>query len=213
MEHTARDEKRKRLAELRQEVAGLEQELGEKPAHWQADRYYAAYHATNGFILGIIGAAASLLFNVVGSLVVGQAPLKLIQVYLTFPLGEKALSPDFDSGIALAIGCCLYLATGMVLGVPFQMIMARLLPRSSTLSQRLLLATVLGLLLWGINFYGILAWLQPFLFDGHNWITDPKLLPPWVGAATHLVFAWTMALVFPWGQYVPYRRQTESPAE
>ena len=38
------------------------------------------------------GVQDALLVNVIGSLAVGQHPLKLIQVYLTFPLGEKALS-------------------------------------------------------------------------------------------------------------------------
>ena len=96
----------------------------------------------------------------------------------------------------------------MVLGVPFQVIMARALPRG-TMLQRLCLATVLGLLLWAVNFYLILSWLQRLLFHG-DWITDPAYLPPWVGAATHVVFAWTMVLLSPWGQYEPYRRQTES---
>ncbi|MFM2096296.1 MAG: hypothetical protein RIS70_3420, partial [Planctomycetota bacterium] len=27
--------------------------------------------------------------------------------------------------------------------------------------------------------------------------------------ATHLVFGWTMAIVYPWGLYQPYRLQTE----
>ncbi len=95
----------------------------------------------------------------------------------------------------------------MLLGVPFQMVMARVLPKG-TLWQRLGLATVLGLLLFALNFYLIISWLQPLLIGG-NWIVDPNILPPWVGAATHLVFAWTMALIYPWGAYEPYRRQTE----
>ena len=44
-----------------------------------------------GFLLGLLGAMASLLFNVIGSLVAGKNPLELIRIYLTFPLGEKAL--------------------------------------------------------------------------------------------------------------------------
>lgn len=201
------DRVRRRVEQLRSELSSLERELQEAPSHWQAPDYYAAYHATAGFLLGMIGAAASLLFNVIGSAVAGQHPLRIIQVYLTFPLGEKALSPQFDSGVVLAIGCCLYLATGMLLGIPFHMIMVRLLP-NSTLLARLLAATGLGLAIWGINFYAILSWLQPLLFGG-MWIVDPGILPWWVGASTHLVFAWTMAIVFPWGLYTPYHRQTE----
>ena len=55
-----------------------------------------------------------------------------------------------NTGIALAIGCCLYLATGMLLGVPFQVAMARFLPNDKLVS-RLLLGTLLGLLLWAFN--------------------------------------------------------------
>lgn len=196
--------KSRELEELRQRVARLESELAPAPPDWQAGGFYAAYYATTGFMLGIFGAAASLLFNVVGATVTGQHPLKLIQVYLTFPLGERALT--LDTGIALAIGCCLYLATGMLLGVPFQIVMARFLPRG-TLSARLILATLLGLVIWLINFYGVLSWLQPALFGG-DWIVSR--IPMWVAALTHLVYAWTMAIVYPWGEYVPYRRQTES---
>ncbi len=195
------------LNELRARVASLESKLHDAPPHWEARDFYGAYHATAGLMLGIIGAAASLLFNVVGSLIVDQDPMQLIKVYLTFPLGAKALEPEFNNSIALALGCCLYLGTGMLLGVPFQLIMARFVPRAG-LMQRLLVGSVLGIVLWLLNFYGILAWLQPALFGG-NWIVDPAILPPWVGAATHLVFAWTMAIIFPWGNYQPYHRQTD----
>lgn len=196
------------MAELRERLSRLEQAVHVPPPHWQATDYYAAYHATTGFFLGMVGALASLLFNIVGSLVAEKHPLRLIQVYLTFPLGDKALSEQFNTGVALAVGCCLYLATGMLLGIPFQMAFARYMPRSP-LMPRLALATAIGIAIWLINFYGILSWLQPLLFGG-NWIVDPKLLPPWVAAATHLVFAWTMAIIYPWGRYVPYRRPTET---
>lgn len=204
---TTKEEKARRLEELRQEVAQLEAELGQlEPSTWQpkASDYYGMYHATSGLVLGIAGAIASLVFNVIGSLAVEQHPLRLIQVYLTFPLGEQALSTELNTGITLAVGCCLYVGTGMVLGIFFQMAFARFTPNAN-LSMRLLLATVLGLVLWGVNFYLILDWLQPLLFGG-NWIVDPKILPPWVGAATHLVFAWTMAWLYPWGKHETYRR-------
>ena len=86
------DELRSELATLQDRVARLEAELAtaEGPAQWPPRGYYTAYYATAGFALGIFGAMASLLFNVVGSLLVGQNPLRLIQVYLTFPLGERA---------------------------------------------------------------------------------------------------------------------------
>jgi hypothetical protein len=207
MDSDLRRQKTRELDELRRRVQQLETELRAAPAHWQATSYYGIYYATTGFFLGGVAALASLAFNIVGASLVGKHPLRLIQVYLTFPLGEKALGEDFSTGIALAVGCCLYIATGMLLGIVFQMVTARLLPHA-TLGPRLVLATVLGLVLWVVNFYAILSWLQPLLFGG-NWIVDPQWLPPWVAALTHLVFAWTMALLYPWGTYVPYRPQTE----
>ena len=202
-----KDDKRKRLSELREEVARLEREVGEDSETWRPEPsdYYGMYHATSGLVLGMAGAIASLLFNIIGSLVVGQHPLKLIQVYLTFPLGEQATSQDFNSGIALAIGCCLYLGTGMLLGVLFQMAFARFTP-NTTLVNRLLFATLLGLMVWGVNFYLVLNSLQPRFFGG-NWIVEQ--VPPWVAATTHLVFAWTMAWLYPWGKFQPYRRPSK----
>jgi hypothetical protein len=207
------EERRQKLAELsslQERVDVLEAELvAMKPPSGRFPGYYTAYYATSGFLLGMFGACTSLLFNVVGSLLFFRDggpehnPLRLIQVYLTFPLGERALS--MESGLALAVGCCLYLATGMILGMLFQLILSRFVPNASFV-KRLVVTTVLSLALWIINFYGILSWLQPLLFGG-RWIVD--LIPPWVAAATHLVFGWTMALVYPWGLYVPYQVESE----
>jgi len=201
--------KRRELAELKRRVEALEAELSATvpPPSGRFGGYYTAYYATTGFLLGMFGALTSLLFNVVGSLLFFQEgdghPLKLIQVYLTFPLGRQAL--EMESGLALAVGCCLYVATGMLLGMLFQLFLTRYMPDASFV-RRLAAASCLSLLVWIVNFYGILFWLQPLLFGG-RWIVD--LIPPWVAAATHLIFGWTMAAVYPWGLYVPYRTASE----
>ncbi len=75
---------------------------------------------------------SSLLVNIVGALMVGKQPLELIRVYLTFPMGEQAL--DFsavDNGLILAVGCCLYVATGMLYGILFQIVLTRFTADSS----------------------------------------------------------------------------------
>ena len=74
--------------------------------------------------------------------------------------------------------------------------------------RRLLVATIVSLAIWAVNFYGILSWLQPLLIGGDpgNWITNPAYLPWWVAAATHLVFGWSIALLYPLGEYTPYRK-------
>ncbi len=203
-----REAKLQELERLRAEVRRLEAELApggtpEAPA-WPPRRYYTAYHVLSGFVLGMVGASASLLYNIVGSLLVGQHPLQLIRVYLTFPLGESALHTD--SGLALAIGCCLYLATGMVLGVLFELLLSGLLPRAG-FPTRFLAVSGLALALWAFNFYAVLAHAQPWLFGG-RWIVDE--IPWWVSASTHLVFGWTMLLVQPFGTFIPYRAPVEA---
>lgn len=210
MDHEA---KQRRLEELRDEVRRLETELAQESQvnHWPpTPTSYVTYQVLAGFVLGVFGAITSLIFNVVGSLIVGQYPLQLIRVYLTFPLGETALALGdaplkVNDDLILAMGCCLYLGTGMLLGIPFQLMLSRL--GGASFAKRFAAVTALALALWIINYYLILAWLQPLLFHG-NWIVT--MVPLWVAALTHLVFGWTMLIVNPLGVFVPYRRPAEA---
>jgi hypothetical protein len=159
-------------------------------------------------MLGGIAAINSLLFNIVGALLFGKQPLELIRVYLTFPMGEEAL--DFNAvnnGLILAIGCCLYIATGMLYGILFQIVLTRFMADSS-MAMKFVAVSLLALGVWLVNFYGILSWLQPLLFGG-RWIVEQ--IPWWVAALTHLVFGWTMLIVYPLGRYTPYRLESENP--
>lgn len=198
------------IEQLRAEVRRLERSLAETAAgDWPPKGYYFTYHALAGTVLGLFGASTSLLANIIGAYLVPPPPpleahpLNLIRVYLTFPLGEGAL--DVDSGVALVIGCCLYLLTGMLLGIPFHLIQT-LLPISTRLPARFLVASALGTAVWLFNFYAVLTWLQPLLFGG-DWIV--RMIPWWVGLLTHLIFAWTMVLVYPLGMFIPYRQTGE----
>lgn len=203
------DAKREEIARLRERARELEQELaaGDVSEPFAATGFYAGYHATAGFMLGMFGAATSLLFNIVGSLLTAQHPLQLIRVYLTFPLGDQAL--ESDTGLALAVGCCLYLGTGMLLGIVFQLALAKWAP-DGPLGKRIAVASILAIVVWLINFYGILSWLQPLLIDMSEENLIVRQTPWWVAALTHLVFGWTMALVYPLGSYVPYRRHADA---
>ena len=191
----------KKIAEaerLRAELAALEVELEvEGRVGWAPRDYYATYHLLAGMVLGFVASMTSLVFNIVGAAMFGKHPLEIIRVYLTFPLGEQALT--IDSGFVLAAGCCLYLGTGMIGGIPFHMILTRFYANAST-PVRLLVATALGLGVWIINYYCLLAWLQPLLVGG-SWIVDK--VPPVVAAATHVVFGWTMLATEHWGRFVP----------
>lgn len=207
-------EKRARLAQLQAEAERLEaevdaEEFGEAVASWAKKGYYLTYYATAGFFLGMVAALVSLMFNIIGATLAGKDPLQLIRVYLTFGLGAKALDPTFDNGLALAMGCVLYIATGMLLGIVFHVLLTRYASQSG-LVGRLACASAIAVAVWLVNFYGLIAWLQPLLFGG-SWIVDNQELPWWVALATHLVFGWTMALIYPWGLFTPYRPQTEQP--
>ena len=199
---------------LRDQVRTLEAELSVEHADsaWPPKGFYLEYYATTGFILGMIAAAMSLLVNVVGAPIAGKSPLELIRIYLTFPLGERALQLTtaakevslIGDGLVLAIGCCLYLGTGMLLGVPFFVALSWL-TEGKSFAYRFFIATLMSVIIWVVGFYGILSWLQPALLNGH-WITDPQILPPWVALATHLVFGWTLTFLYPWGRFQSDRR-------
>jgi hypothetical protein len=169
------------------------------PQVWQEPGYNAVHNAKIGLLLGSVAGCTSLVLNVIGSVlwpaVTGepQHPLRLVQVYLTFPLGESALG--LNSGALLALGCVLYLATGMLYGMLFVLAISYLLPRAD-LGVRLAACSILALAVWAANFYLLLAWLQPVLLGG-RWIAE--LIPWWVAVITHLVFGWTIAVLYPIG--------------
>ena len=179
------------LEALKAQVERLENEIATARSGpgWRATGYYSAYYATAGFLLGSLGAIVSLLFNMVCAPLAGKSPLELIRVYLTFPLGEKALQLTqgqnayaVNDRVILAFGCCLYLATGMLLGIPVYMALARF-AASGGLIKRLVVASIVSLLIWAIKFYGILSWLQPLLVGGRSGQLDHQSprYPPVVG--------------------------------
>ncbi len=205
------EDKQRELSQLSDRVEQLEAELAAaEVAPFQPHGYYAAYYATTGFMLGIFGAMSSLLLNIVGSALIGQHPLELIRVYLTFPLGDRAL--ELDSGLALAIGCCLYLGTGMLLGIPIYLALTKW-GASGGFVKRMMIASIAAIIIWVIMYYGVLSWLQPALvrMSPENYIIHR--VPPWVALLTHLVFGWTMVLVYPLGDFVAYRRPMEQTNE
>ncbi len=129
-------------------------------ATWPPQGYYLLWHVLIGMMLGFIGAGVSLLFNVAGAPLAGENPLQLVRVYLTFPMGETALTDP--SGKVLTMGCILYLLTGGVYGIAFHIAMTTWLA-GSTKIKRFIVGSAIGLGLWIVNFYLILSWLQPML--------------------------------------------------
>ncbi|WP_165220891.1 hypothetical protein [Aquisphaera insulae] len=214
--------KLKELEALKAQVERLENDIQavQLGPSWRATSFYGAYYATAGFLLGSLAAIVSLLFNVIGAPLAGKSPLELIRVYLTFPLGQKALELTqgqnayaVNDRVIVAFGVCLYIATGMLLGIPVTLAIAKFAGKGG-LARRLIVASIASLIIWGGMFYGLLSWVQPVLVEGDpgNWITNQKFLPWWVAAATHLVFGWTIALLYPLGEYHPYHRLAEPAA-
>ncbi|MEQ8210540.1 MAG: hypothetical protein RH917_11985 [Lacipirellulaceae bacterium] len=199
------------LAELKQRVAELESQIVSETSHppFRPTEYYTAYYVVTGFMLGGLAAMASLVFNIIGSSLAGKHPLELIRSYLTFPLGDQVFDlPPEQNGLMLAIGCCLYIGTGMVMGIPVYLALTRWGAEKS-LPVKLVIASVVALMIWAINYYGLLSWMQPAIVDMSEENLIVNKVPAWVAAATHLVFGWAMALVYPLGDFQPYTRLTK----
>ena len=173
----------------------------ESHAAWPPDRFYLLWHVVIGMMLGVFGALVSLVINVVGAPLFDQRPLQLIRVYLTFPMGERALTAD--QGFVLFVGCALYVLTGALYGIGFHLLMTLVFDKASR-GKKFLVGSAIGLALWVANFYLILSWLQPLLL-GDNWIV--RMVPPWVGAGTHLTFAWVMLVGEFWSRSEPGQNQ------
>jgi hypothetical protein len=190
--------RRRQIEQHLEAIRSLEaQPVVEDGAAWPPKQFYLLWHVVIGMTLGGIGALVSLGANIIGAPLFGEEPLRLIRVYLTFPMGEQALTAE--QGHVLSIGCLLYLLTGAFYGVIFHLVMSIRFADASRM-QRFIVGSVMGLLLWVVNFYLVLSWLQPMLLGG-NWIVS--MVPVWVGGLTHLAFAWTMLVGELWVRFEP----------
>ena len=154
------------LKQLKKRLSEIESQKAEDapPDAWAPTGHYAYYEAAAGFMLGIFGSVVSLVVNVIGSVLAGLDPLQLIRIYLTFPLGEQALklseaggeTQTVPDGLILALGCCLYLGTGMLLGVPVFFAVSRI-SKGKSLLERMSVAISVSLAIWAFNFYAILS--------------------------------------------------------
>ncbi len=189
------EERKALLEEHRAALQRLEaEEAAAHPADWPPGGFYLIWHLVVGITIGGLGALVSLALNLIGAPLFGQPSMQLIRVYLTFPMGERALHAE--EGVVLFVGALLYLITGAAYGIVFHLAMRMF--RDDSTGKRFLLATAFGLAVWLVNFYLILIWLQPLLLGG-NWIVE--LVPFWVAALTHLAFAWTMLAAEMWGRF------------
>ena len=167
---------------------------------WPPKDFYLLWHVMVGLTLGGLGAAVSLLANGLAAPLFGKRALELIRVYLTFPNGR----PGAAARRRVAAHHRLRALPGdrSPLRHPHPPGADSIYFDDASAGKRFAVATGIGLGLWIVNFYLILSWLQPMLLGG-NWIVS--LIPPWVGAFTHLAFAWTVAAAESFGKFEPYR--------
>jgi len=186
---------RARIVELEAEMAAA----GAVPlSTWPPQGFYLTYYIVAGSILGILGSLASFLFNVFGSLVVDQDPYYFLRVYGTVFLGEAALkTTDLNFFMLVAV---VHFSVGAMAGAVFHVWINRFGPQLPR--QQIAAGAVYGLLMWIVNFYLVLLWLEPALV-GQAYVL--QLMPAWVAALTHVVFGLTLGVLQPLGRFVPYR--------
>ncbi len=194
-----RDEILKDIARHRAAIVELEAQLREPVTHsWPPVGFYLTYYIVAGTTIGILGSVTSFLFNVIGSLVVNQDPLLFLRVYGTVFLGAKALTTD-DLNFFMLVAV-VHFSVGASAGAVFHVLVNWFVPDWPGL--QVLLGALYGLLMWVVNFYLVISWLQPHLV-GEAFVL--KLMPAWVAALTHGIYGLTLGLLQPLGRFVPYR--------
>lgn len=108
-------------------------------------------------------------------------PLRMIGAIL---LGEQALDPGYSLLVAASAGVFVHLALSAIYGIVFMVIAGGLIAAATDL----VLGTIFGLVLWGINFY----WIAPRAFP---WFLDAD---PLVQAIGHGIFFGTALGWFVW---------------
>jgi hypothetical protein len=185
-----------KIVQLEAELAAI----GAPAPHlsWPPEGFYLTYYVVAGAILGILGSLTSFLFNVFGSLVIDQDPYHFLRVYGTVFLGEEALkTADLNFFMLVAV---VHFSVGAAAGAVFHVWINRFGPQGTM--QQILAGGVYGLLMWIVNFYLVLLWLEPALV-GQAYVL--QLMPAWVAALTHIVFGLTLGILQPLGRFVPYR--------
>jgi hypothetical protein len=165
---------------------------------WPPKGFYLTYYVVAGLLIGVLGSLASFLCNVLGSLLLEQDPLLFLRVYGTVFLGEKALVTDDLSFFMLV--AVVHFSVGAIAGAVFHVLVNFFVPDRAGL--QIGLGVLYGLLMWVINFYVAIAWLQRDVF-GEAYVL--QLMPAWVAALTHVVYGLTLGLLQPLGRFVPYR--------
>ncbi len=168
-------------------------------APWPPPGFYLTFYVVVGTILGVLGSLASFLFNVFGSLMVDQDPYYILRVYGTVFLGQEALTTDNLNFFMLV--AIVHFSVGAMAGAVFHVAINRFYPNASAF-QQIGLGAAYGLLMWIVNFYLVLWWLEPALV-GQAYVLE--LMPFWIAALTHLIYGVTLGVLQPLGKFSPYK--------
>jgi hypothetical protein len=199
---TSREEILREIERHRLALAALEARLGDAPvAHWPPAGFYLTFYIVAGTTIGIVGSVVSFLFHVVGSLLVHQDPLRFLRVYGTVFLGASALTTD-DLNFFMLVAI-VHFSVGAAAGAVFHVLVSRFVPARTVV--HLGLGVLYGLVMWLVNFYVVIAWLQPRLV-GEAFVL--QLMPAWIAALTHVIYGVTLGALQPLGRFVPYRPAT-----
>lgn len=192
------EEHRAALATLEARLHSLGTGQADTAPGWPPKGFYLTFYVVAGLMLGVLGSLVSFLCNVAGSLLLRQDPLLFLRVYGTFFLGREALVTDhLDFFMLVAV---VYFSVGAVGGAVFHVLVNYLCPDRVPL--QVVLGAAYGLLMWVVNFYVVIAWVQPRLF-GEAFVLE--LMPAWVAALTHVAYGVTLGALQPLGRFVPYR--------
>jgi hypothetical protein len=196
------EHQRATLLELEAELLGEAQRPQGASPSWPPKGFYLTFYVVAGLLIGILGSLASFACNVLGSLLLEQDPLLFLRVYGTVFLGPKALVTD-DLNFFMLVAV-VHFSVGAFAGAIFHVLVNLFVPDRTSLQVGL--GVLYGVLLWIINFYVVIVWLQRDLF-GEAYVL--QLMPAWVALLTHAVYGLTLGILQPLGRFVPYRATAE----
>ncbi len=187
-------------------ILALESRLDDAPtAPWPPTGFYLTFYVVAGTMIGILGSLVSFAFHVVGSVLISQDPLRLLRVYGTVFLGARALTTD-DLNFFMLVAV-VHFSVGAIAGAVFHVLVNYLVPGRTAV--QIGLGALYGIGLWLVNFYVVIAWLQPRLV-GEAYVLE--LMPVWIAALTHVIYGVTLGALQPLGRFVPYRPAVVSSA-
>jgi hypothetical protein len=191
-------EQRAQLARLEQQLYEAEEARASGAPGWPPKGFYLTYYVIAGLMIGILGSLTSFLANVLGSLALEQDPLLFLRVYGTVFLGPQALTThDLSFFMLVAV---VHFSVGAIAGAVYHVGVNAFFPDRAGL--QIGLGALYGLLMWIVNFYVVILWLQTSVF-GRAYVLE--LMPAWVAALTHVVYGLTLGVLQPLGRFVPYR--------